>query len=233
MKSFKLFLAFFLFFVSSLSYSQDLIILKNNVDTIYCTIVEDHNTSLDFYLYNSDDTTFYNIKSDEIDGFVLENSINSKLETPLNADESVSIITERFKPDTISLRTDWEFISSYSVYSPGVVILINHRFYSNTMDPRNVGFAGGKLRPYIEKSTEALLYLNNYKKYRYAGFITMWGGPILASSLLASSNVDEVTGVTLFFVTHIVGKIIYHAIAPVSLKKSVRSYNKYLQNDYR
>lgn len=228
MKKHRIYFLFILFLLANtISYSQDIVILKDNADTIYCTIVEDHITSLDFYLYNSEDTTFYNIKADEIEGYILESSINDEENTErLNFEKFVKNIEKDIEPDTISLRTDWEIISNYR---GGALIFIRHRFYSNTISPMRVGFGGCKLRPYIESSTESLAYLDNYRKTRYTGFIVMWGVPMMSLSLMTSSNFDESAGVSIILISHIVGKIIYHVIAPQYLKKSVGSYNKYLR----
>jgi hypothetical protein len=58
-------------------FSQDLIILKNTNDTIKCKIIEDKIIILKYKLYNSKDTSIYQIGIDKVDNYiVLQNNNN-------------------------------------------------------------------------------------------------------------------------------------------------------------
>ena len=58
-------------FLPLFSISQDFIVLKNSADTIYCKIIKDNITSIDYKLHESDTGTL-NIKTSEIDYYLLD-----------------------------------------------------------------------------------------------------------------------------------------------------------------
>jgi len=57
--------------------AQDLIILKNGVDTIKCKIIEDNVSFLTYKKYNSVDTSLYQISQDLYDYYTFKKSTSS------------------------------------------------------------------------------------------------------------------------------------------------------------
>lgn len=68
MKAYKLFVL--LNFIAFSAICQDIIILKNNSDSIKCRIIEDKITYLRYTLANTNDTTIYEIKQSDYDYFI-------------------------------------------------------------------------------------------------------------------------------------------------------------------
>lgn len=109
---------FILFFNIYSAKSQDLIILKNNSDTIKCKIVKDNIISLNYYLYNSLDTSLQKISLSEYEYYTIEQKAKSFEDK--NKTKLVDIIYLKNKSDSILCKIVEDNITSitYKTLNP-------------------------------------------------------------------------------------------------------------------
>lgn len=83
-----------LLFCSIYVVSQDLIIMKNNIDTIKCKILDDKITFLKYKKFNTEDTLIYSINQDEFEYYIIQKQLKNENSTEVNMNEKESKINK-------------------------------------------------------------------------------------------------------------------------------------------
>lgn len=107
-----------LFFQPFLLKSQDLIILKNSVDTIKCKIQEDKIIFLKYTKYNSVDTTIYQINQNEFDYYILQPKENIEVKTNNIIQENIQPVVYENKSVTDTLQNNFKPTPHSKVFLP-------------------------------------------------------------------------------------------------------------------
>lgn len=118
----------------------------------------------------------------------------------------------------------------------GVLRITSNRYYYKGDFKQPFGIFGGRVRPIVQQFNESEKYLNTYRNLRIAGLLQMCLAPALFIKAVSvdpeGNSVDYWLASSI--VTYISGRIFYCYIAPVFLRKSVRSFNKsLLEKRYR
>jgi hypothetical protein len=101
----KTFCFLFLLIIGLAISAQDIIILKNNTDTIHCKIIQDKIISIEYKLAHSADTNTYSVKTSETEGYII-----GKYE--LNSDEYKQFL-ESYREIETQMSDKMKYISGF------------------------------------------------------------------------------------------------------------------------